>query len=402
MKTIILVLLISFLPGVILLGAILVKNNWDASGLVCADADRYYNTAIFFAGQNPGYYLDSYKINPGALPWDVPLYALFLSVFFKLFNPGFLLAGFFNLLLFVLSVNILYRIGEAFFGKRAAFSAAVIFSLYPSVLIFNLLVLVEPLLLLLVLSGIYFFILYLKREKLPFLVLTAFFLGLSTLAKEVTIFLPLAMLALILFKQRKQLKKASAGASLLITVYLMTLAPLSIYNYNKFGDYMLSEKMARYFNFLSRQRTVRVRAGTGNAIKDYFLERKHFFFGTGTLSMLRVFGHDTENEETYWMMKEVKSPGEFLRFVRGKAGTGWGIYQALAWVFIACVYMTSFLGLFLLFLRKKYIPAFLISLMILYFLGVYYYNHNSRYFYSLTPFLSLLAGYYISGFIKER
>ncbi|HTZ11998.1 MAG TPA: glycosyltransferase family 39 protein [Candidatus Margulisiibacteriota bacterium] len=418
-RTIIFIFFISFLPRVILLGAVMAKNNGNASCFFCADSDRYYKRAISFSGKS-GVYLSPYEDTEKTLPWDPPLYSLFLAVFFKLFGPSPLLASFLNIMLFSICACVLYKIGGIIFDERAAFMAAAIFSFYPSLLIFTLLILIEPLFTLLILIGAYFFILYLKRRKGLFLILSAASTGLSNWAKEAAFFLPLVMAIVILLKHIKQPKALFRTLPLLMAVYIITLAPLSIYNYNKFGSYWLSGKMQhyfslRYFDFLSRQKPdLAPPGGIENPknslaleinllpLKRYFVKRKHFFGGTGTLSMLRVFGYDIANDETGRAMWQLKGPFEFLAFIRQKAGMRWVIYQCLAWIFVACVYITSFLALLVLFFRKKYLEAIFIILMIAYFSCVYYYPRNSRYFYSLTPFFSLLSGYCISSLAKER
>jgi 4-amino-4-deoxy-L-arabinose transferase-like glycosyltransferase len=351
---------------------------------------------------------------------------LFLSVFFKIFNPSPLLASFLNILLFVMCVFSLYKIGEILFGEQVAFKTAVIFSFYPSLLIFNLLILVEPLSTFLILTGVYFFILYLKQVKPRFLILSAVFTGLSSWATEVAIFIPLVMVILILFKHIKQPKAALRAVSWIIAVYIMTLAPLSIYNYNKFGSYWLSKKTHGYFRYFilaSWQKPTPAQSGSIKSykrnrtlkkrflwikrnfaskkrflrIKNYFVARRHFFGGTGTLSMLRVFGYDIANDRTSRMIRNLIRPAGFLTFIRRRAGIMWVIYQYLAWVFIVFVYLTSFLAIFILFFRKKYAEIILIILMLAYFLCAYYFRSNSRCFYALAPFLSLLCGYFISS-----
>jgi 4-amino-4-deoxy-L-arabinose transferase-like glycosyltransferase len=327
------------------------------------------------------------------------------------------LAVFVNIFLFCLSACLFYKIGTDIFGEEAGFPAAVIFSLYPSLVPNLTLPQPESLFLFLFLSGIYFFVSFLKNGNLRNLIFATAFVALATLTKEAAIFLPLVMAVLILARFIKNLKQATKPLCFLIIVYLAAVSPWFVRNYYALGRFTLSSKTSGYARFIKKQIVAPTEQNKAPALKqpidknrtsnyfspilDYFKKRKHFFGGTGTLSIMRASGYNVTEIEP--AMKN-PSPVEFLIALK-KAGRRWFVFNALTLIFIGFVYCTSFVALLLLFIRKQYMELFSFISIIVYFLVVYYFHYNSRYFIPIVPFLALLSGYLISnirGLIRKR
>lgn len=72
-------------------------------------------------------------------------YALFLSVFFSVFGVHYLLPPVINAVLSVVSMALLYDICRRLFGRETAVTAAVLWTVFPSQTIFNMMALSEPL-----------------------------------------------------------------------------------------------------------------------------------------------------------------------------------------------------------------------------------------------------------------
>lgn len=426
-RRLLLVFLIFVIPHTLFAGVILF-NNSDASVLMQEDARRYYERSVNLIGEN----FDFKKGFRRDTIWDVPLYPLFLAFCFKIAGPSYLLAVFLNIFLFGLSSSVLYIMGTLLFGNRTALFGSIIFSFYPSLLMYSLYPIAEGLFLFLLLSTFCNFNLFLKSNKIIYLIISAILAGLSTLTKEIALFIPVIMAIFLIPGYANRRTTPLKTIFLLTVIYTTVLLSQPVYNYFKFGHFTISAKTSLYRSVLNRRleagfsrHCLRVAgsrfAGHGNdkgfqchperaervegsktrarngtlahtgmtKVWKYFDKRKHFFWGTGTIGMLRAFGYD---------VSELQLAGERKSFIAAlkKLGTQWVFFQYLAWCFTGFVYASSFVSLFYLLIRKQFIRvAFLLS-SIVYFLIIselLFANNHTRYFIPLIPLLSLLAAY---------
>ena len=130
-KIFIILFLISFVPRIALLAATVKINHGDVTMLVGGnDGYRYCQEAALLSGKSDysrAHVADT-KLREYGIWWDVPFYPMFLSTFFKLFQPSYLLAIFLNIILFSLSVPIFYAIGVTLLGEIGGICATIIYS----------------------------------------------------------------------------------------------------------------------------------------------------------------------------------------------------------------------------------------------------------------------------------
>ncbi len=384
-----LVFLISVIPRFIFTGIILRVHKGNASVLVRDDAIRYRARAL--ALLNKDLTIDDKSRN--MLTWDVPLFPLFMSVSFKIFSPGITTAIFSNIFLFGLSSCILYMIGAELFGRFWGICPALIYSFYPTLIMCSIYPVPEPLFMVFLLSGAYNFILFLKREDKHNLYFCALFLGLSTLTKEISTFLPVVAVLVIAIRFMGNLRKIIKYALFLGIVYLLVLLPVFIYNHNKIGRVVLSDKTSYQLDIFKKSINYAIvekdKAGYSKAaVRDYFYTRRHFFAGTGTFALMRALG----NKVGYLAKLEKRNPAAYLGSLRN-FGTGWFIFQLSAWFFIGCLYLFGFLAWLFLFAKKNYKEAVYSFLILFYFLLGYSQFYSSTYFIPLVPFFAVLCTY---------
>lgn len=192
-----------------------------------------------------------------------------------------------------------------------------------------------------------------------------------------------------------------------LIIYTVILAPYFIYNYKFLGQLGFSRKTHIYINFLNKK--VKNKENLKNSsyvyhskityfsiIKNYFEKRRHFFAGTGTISMLRILGYDVSE------IKGIpKTKKEFFDFL-GKKGYQWVVFQWFTWIFIGIVYVTSLLSILYLAIKRQFLSAIFFVVFIFYFLAVHFFHYNSRYFTSIVPFLSILSAYFASYIVKPK
>jgi len=379
-----------------LIAAALINNEGNASTFVREDSQYYLRTAAIYAGKDredfPFKGAFVHKIEPSVFRrLGVPLYPLLLSVFFRVSAPGLLIPILLNIMFFFGAACFLYRTGSLFLGTKVSLLATVLFCVYPSTVIYSVILMPESMFLFFLLSGIYYFAVFIKKGALPALVLSAFLIALSSLTKEVSIFLPGAMAILILLKIPSRRKNAITGLAVLAAIYIAMLSSLILINYTISGQASFSKRFSTHMRYFTKKMSGKHPAYQSPA--DYLKNRTQFFAGTGTIATLRVLGHDVSRIES-----STNDPRDYLRSL-GQEGPIWPVYQCAAWAIAGLLYLGSIAGFFRLLVRKDLFTAFFIAIFPLYFLTAYFYHKHpiTRYFIPLVPFLALLSADIISA-----
>jgi len=100
----------------------------------------------------------------------------------------------------VLSGLFMYLIGKRFLGKWGGLLSAFFFLFIPYNIYFTRVILPEPMVITLALASLWFFVLFLERDKFLFLIFSGIFFALSTLLKPFTFFYALTFLYLAVDK----------------------------------------------------------------------------------------------------------------------------------------------------------------------------------------------------------
>lgn len=345
LKMLLLIFLISIIPRILFIGSVLKVEDGNVVRLVnMNDGARYCIRAAGLARKLP---ISRLRHN---LLCDVPLYPMFLSIFFKMFSPNYLLAIFLNIILFGLSSCLLYMIGVLLLGNKAGLYATIIYSFFPTLFIYSICPVTEPLFLVLFLSAFYSFILFLRSDRNKYLILTASLLGLSTLTKEVMFFFTIPIVAFIVPIYTKHWKQAVKTISLLIVIYMAVLSPPMMYNYHTLGHFVISGKIVNYTNsktfnklksgifnlvtFNKREASLQKKNSLFLNIRNYFYDRKHFFGSTGTTVLMRALGYNVSE-----LRATSYSPKLFLATLK-KNGMGMDYLSILYIVFCwLCIYL---------------------------------------------------------------
>jgi 4-amino-4-deoxy-L-arabinose transferase-like glycosyltransferase len=130
-----------------------------------------------------------------------------------------------------------------FFNLRVAFYAALFYALDPFLILYSLTLLSDGLFVFLCLLAAYWFSEAIHSHydhSSLYVLLSAFFLGLATLVRPVSQYLPFVLVPFLFFVLRKEIKKACTLASLFLMVLAITLSPWLIRNYSTFGVLSLS------------------------------------------------------------------------------------------------------------------------------------------------------------------
>jgi len=167
-----------------------------------------------------------------------PLSFILNKIFLNLFGPTPFAARFLVALAGVFSTFLIYLISQKWYGENVGLLAALFFAINNFTVWIGRVGLQESLLIALVLTSLYFFIL--AQEKKTLLYFSALFLGLAFLTKYTAIFVLPFYLVSIFVKNKDWLKHKEFYLSLLL--FLVVISPVLIYNvllYKTFGHFDL-------------------------------------------------------------------------------------------------------------------------------------------------------------------
>ena len=171
-----------------------------------------------------------------------PLYPAFLALIYKVFGPeSYNAVRLIQIFLSLASGWLIYSLAKRIFHEeRVALLATGLFLFYPSLLLFNYLLLTEILFIFLFLLSVWF-LLYFKRSFRN-LFIAGIFWGLASLTRSV-IYPLTPFVALFLIFASSSKKRGLLAAALFLSATILTLSPWVIRNYRVFGHFVAVDTM---------------------------------------------------------------------------------------------------------------------------------------------------------------
>jgi 4-amino-4-deoxy-L-arabinose transferase-like glycosyltransferase len=174
-----------------------------------------------------------YTFHPGgpATSLRPPLYpALVAGVYAVAGVENFAAVRLVQAVLSLLTVVVLYRLGRELLSPRAATWLAGLACFYPSLLVFNNLILTEVLFTLLLTTSCYLLVLALRRESLAYLALGGATLGLAALTRSVVWLSPPFLAVFLLVAWKGGWGRRLAAAAAVSAAFAVTIAPWAVRN----------------------------------------------------------------------------------------------------------------------------------------------------------------------------
>ncbi len=379
----VLVLLTSLLSRLFLLYLTWSAHQGDLSVLIRTDETRYIKEAA------------NILQNGFTLIWDAPLYPLCLAGLFKLTGVNYLFASILNIIFFSLAIGVFYITIARFLKRTEAFIATLILILFPTLFMNILRPTAEALYLLLFAIMTYAFLIYLIENKVLYGVIASAMLGMLTLTKETFLFLPIIAIAITFIRYLPKVLIPIRKSLLITIIYILALFPVLFYNYQTKGDFVLSRKMSGIINNFpcefsstsAENHAFLKKSGAAASLKKFFWERKRFFLGTGTFSMMHGLGYETKK------LRAVANDSRYFAVLK-EYGRGWLVFQYIALFFVILVLTSAGLSLLVLIIRRRWRESGCIILTASYFMAAYYCRYNSRYFIILLPLTAYLSSYF--------
>ncbi|WP_181494269.1 ArnT family glycosyltransferase [Thermosulfuriphilus ammonigenes] len=171
-----------------------------------------------------------------------PLYPVFLALIYKVFGPeNYNAVRLIQIFLSLASGWLVYSLAKRIFHEeKVALLATGLFLFYPSLLLFNYLLLTEILFIFLFLLSIWFLLSF--KRSFRSLFIAGIFWGLASLTRSVTY--PLTpFVALFLIFAAPSEKRGLLAAALFLSATILTLSPWIIRNYRVFGHFVAVDTM---------------------------------------------------------------------------------------------------------------------------------------------------------------
>lgn len=209
-------------------------NNGDIINTVAA-ADDYFTVS-----QNliDGHGL-SRDMAPPYTPYSFrpPLFHYFIAGTYELFGSYWGVIFFHMLLASILPILGMILAEYFIESRRILIALGIFLALEPSLVLYSVFLYSEIFFIFLFFVSLWALFAYLKNERLRFLALSAFLLGLATLTRPTTEYLPLVIGSVLLWSQRGNIfsRKTFAHLGVYAALFLLTISPWAYRNYVVFG-----------------------------------------------------------------------------------------------------------------------------------------------------------------------
>ncbi len=402
--------------------------------VLVADAKGYYDLALSLFNKGEFQVLNS---DLGA--FRTPGYSFFVYIIFLIFGINVPLVLFFQIFLNLLSVYIIYLIGEKLFNEKVGLFSSFLFGIeldqINAIYTFS----TDTLFVFILLLSCMYLIKFCEEIKIKYLVLSSIFAGISALVRPINLFFPfiIASITFVYFIKEKRVPffKTIHYVIITISVFYLSISPWIVRNYVEYGYPKLSSITG--FNLLYYNSAYTKKRIEGNSINDI---RKEFdtlvtkkatsaelsnpFYKSAIQSSL-AFDYIKNNKSEYLKshllgMINIYTSMDFKSFlprffkIKSEITTNDNdkfsansinmnrfsalpkeqkIFGSFYASLLILYYVTALIGLAFLIKDKKYVPLFTIVSIILYFMILTGVVGMGRYKLPISPFYIILSGY---------
>ncbi len=363
----------------------------------------------------------------GFQTFRTPGYPVFIAVIYRIFGEQPWVVLLFQIFINSVSILLVYKIGKIIFNEKIAYLGSILFALDPHQILYTVHLLGDTLFVTTLLASIYTMLLGLKSKKGKYILMSGFLIGISTLIKPISQYLPFVFVLFILLHKNQSLLSKIKTSLVYLIIFFITLSPWMIRNYIKYDYYSLSS--IKGYNLLFYNVTLtkawqtdkpfrqiqndflqeaKERGATDNIngfkrstiyteIAAEYIKNNIFDFSIrhilGIWNMYK--GPDTGNiAHKLGMEGSVLGRGTFLR----SKTFGEMIIGIPIGIFLMFCYLTAFYGIFSLIKEKRYFELTFLLLIIIYFSVLTGVTGNARFKLPITPFYILITSIGISRF----
>lgn len=173
----------------------------------------------------------------------VPVYPFFIALIYSVFGQNRAVVGFIQVILSIFICIITYKIGKKLFNEKVGLIAGLLMALNIGSIGLAPLYQSEILFTFILVSGIYYLIKYLNKPKRNrALIISAALLGVATLCRSISLFLPFIIIPAFFLLKLNFLKKLKISL-IFITVFFMIITSWVYRNYLTFGYFFFTSSI---------------------------------------------------------------------------------------------------------------------------------------------------------------
>jgi len=169
-----------------------------------------------------------------------PVYPFFIAVIYSIFGkfPQAVLIPqyFLDSLTALFVVLMFFRISG---NTRYSYSAGLIYAINPFAIFYSNMILTETLFTFIFVTAMYFFIIFLQNQQKRYLIVSSFLLGIGTLCRPISLYLPL-LLAPFIFTTGYRFRYKCVNVFIILIAYCMILIPWYMRNYHEYDTWNVS------------------------------------------------------------------------------------------------------------------------------------------------------------------
>ncbi len=277
---------------------------------------------------------NGYKDDSGELTMArEPIYPLFLATMYKIFGHRYFPVQIVQIMFFLLTVILVYRIAEIIFDEHIALYSMVITAFFPTLINYPAYILSETISTFLLALFVYFCMKIYHTEKMIYYILAGAALGVLTLCKVIMmffIFVLLIWMALICKAREVNINRKIINAGIMVLIYTAIIMPWMYRNYDIFGSFSLRQgsegvfclkvlKLDYDINDFKKQIVFTISENLGKKIypdaidnpRDYLL-KEHDLVRYTVLPELRRKGYSAKEIENMMTTEIKKRPFKFI------------------------------------------------------------------------------------------
>lgn len=255
----------------------LVIKYGSAGFLWSSDTESYFTLAKNLLSRG-GFFI---RPEWGLSAFRTPLYPMFVAVLYWMI-PQLWFVILIQNILGAISVALVYRFAKYVFGSKVAILSSVLFLIESQRLHVTNQLMGEALFMVFFIPSLHFFLRYRAENKKLLVLYSGILLGLSTLTKPITQFLPLVMILFIFADLTraeswerpllKTIKKNLATAVILLSVFLATISPWVIRNKIHFDVWKFSPLGGTNLYYVNAGHFLQYRAKYSGENKEFYRE----------------------------------------------------------------------------------------------------------------------------------
>lgn len=180
-------------------------------------------------------------------PYRMPFYPFFISLFYYIFGIKPWIILIFQIILNTLSCLFLMLAAKRFLSEKTVFVIGIFFALDPFFILYSSILVTETVFVFWIILSFYYLVLFLDKRKSHDLVISSIYMGISTLTRPTSQFIPILVSIFLLVFFRSDIKNTFKNICIYLSLFFLIICPWLVRNYINFNSVSLSAAASKSF-----------------------------------------------------------------------------------------------------------------------------------------------------------